>query len=512
MELPRLTRSLAARIPSPLLVLAAAMASLWLVHLQRSFWLDELQTAWVVNGTFAEAAARAFHTQGFTPLYYLLLWGMRPLVGFSEFGLRLPSILLTMAAAVLLLRIARAFSLSRRDAAVAALFFVCFDSTIETAVTARPYALALFAALLSFYSFERWMRSGKLLFKLSAILSTLLTIYAHFLFSGIVILEILYWCMFRRQSKVSALQLGSAGIYIVIGLIPCIPQVGSMLDKRDLMAIAQMPGIFDLGLAVLPWITCISAAIAYFAAAACGARSSAENSGCQAIPREVWIFVVTWAILPGLLIFAASYLLGTSMFVARYFEWASPGAALLGALLYSRITSERTRVLFPVFFLLFCVAAECTKDREPEDWRSAVAGLHRQHEQHAGTVLYYSGVIESSNSGWLNDPMKQGQFLSPILYYQTPQPVLLLPFEFASAEAAAYWSRSVVPRLPEQGRLYVLLLDNLSWTAEDGSRVSIRGEIKKLLEKEGFTVSSETPYKRVWIISLDKVAPITTQA
>lgn len=177
---------------------------------------------------------------------------------------------------------------------------------------------------------------------------------------------------------------------------------------------------------------------------------------------------------------------------------------MLGAALYSKLNSQRMKTLLPVIFVAFCVAAECTKEREPEDWRAAVHHLHQLHSAQNGAVLYYSGVIESSNTGWLVDPMKQGQFLSPILYYQIPQPVFLLPFEFSSSTARDYWERTVVPHLPADGRLYLLLLDNLSWTAEDGARVSIRDEIKKMLLKEGYVLQSEQSFKRVWIMSFDK--------
>ncbi|MBN8550569.1 MAG: glycosyltransferase family 39 protein, partial [Deltaproteobacteria bacterium] len=476
------------RFSSPLVLACCAIAALWLPLLHRSLWLDELQTAWVVGGTLHDTASRAFHTQGFTPFYYFILWALRPILGMGEIGLRLPSLLLTLGSALLVYRLGRAL-LPAAQAALAVLFFVCIDSVIDTAVTARPYALALFFSLLSMYSFERWLCFGLRRHKFTYVVSTICLIYAHFLFAAILALEFLYWALFRSRSKVRAISLVGACLYIFIGLVPTIPQIQSMLIKRALMAIARMPTLSDLILNCLPWLSLVAVVIAYFLAVGCTPKEQAVQVEDSAPPeRRLLVFLALWAVMPAFLLFAASYFLGSSVFMPRYFEWASPGVALFGAALMTRLKSERARLLLPVFFTLFCVISEFTKDREPEDWRSATTELQQLRGDKGAPLLFYSGVVESSNAEWLTEPIKQGQFLSPILYYRVAQPVFLLPFEFSSEQAKTYWARTVIPRLPSAGPLYLLLLDNLSWTDEQGRQVTISEEVVKMLEKEGFAL------------------------
>ncbi|MBN8549988.1 MAG: hypothetical protein J0M12_11790, partial [Deltaproteobacteria bacterium] len=60
---------------------------------------------------------------------------------------------------------------------------------------------------------------------------------------------------------------------------------------------------------------------------------------------------------------------------------------------------------------------------------------------------------------------------------------------------------------PSAGPLYLLLLDNLSWTDEQGRQVTISEEVVKMLEKEGFALKLKKPFKRVWIMEFEKENP-----
>src|SRR5262245_11446011 len=60
----------------------------------RSLWLDEFGTLWVIEGSFSQLMERVNAFQGQSPLYYLLVWFFVHLIGESEFTLRLLSLLL----------------------------------------------------------------------------------------------------------------------------------------------------------------------------------------------------------------------------------------------------------------------------------------------------------------------------------------------------------------------------------------------------------------------------------
>ena len=62
-----------------------------LYGLDRSLWLDEFGTLWVVEANFASLIDRVFSFQGQTPFYYTCVWLAIQLFGESEVVLRLPS-------------------------------------------------------------------------------------------------------------------------------------------------------------------------------------------------------------------------------------------------------------------------------------------------------------------------------------------------------------------------------------------------------------------------------------
>src|SRR6476646_1982049 len=86
---------------------ALVMAVLWIKPMVSSLWTDELGTWWVINGSAHQVVDRAQAVRGQSPIYYLIAWLMRLLVGRSEFWLRFPSLVFALAAAFLIYRIAK---------------------------------------------------------------------------------------------------------------------------------------------------------------------------------------------------------------------------------------------------------------------------------------------------------------------------------------------------------------------------------------------------------------------
>ena len=127
-------------------VLAIATA-LRMPSCYESFWLDELHSAWTVWDGLSEVASRADRGHQ-SPFYYFGLWFWKCVVGGSELGLRMSSVLATsMACAVLTFGVA---DWTRNVAAgVAAGMILAIESNaIFFGTDLRPYAgVILFAAI-----------------------------------------------------------------------------------------------------------------------------------------------------------------------------------------------------------------------------------------------------------------------------------------------------------------------------------------------------------------------------
>lgn len=432
-------------------------------------------------------------------------------LAYTEIILRLPSVIFGVACLILVFKISRYF-FNREAAWFSVLVFACLDEVIEASTMARPYALAQLCALWSTYELMRWLHDRKRLSKYLYALAYVLTVYASFLFGGIILIHLVYVLIFRRELSFS--KPFWAVLYVLIGLVPVIPQVSSMLDKREAMAIASMPSWYHLLLAWIPLIPGISLAIAYFFSIAISARfqKGHDMSKEGAASQTTLVFVLSWMILPWVAIVVASWMLGSSLFVPRYVAWSAPGVALLAAYFFQNRVRAEARLWLVVFFVVFSIAAEFTKQRSFEDWRSATERVRQLQGSVSAPVLLYSGVIESSRVEWLSDPIKRGQFLSPVLYYTVAGPTVLLPFSFESSEAERYWQESVLPEIPRHGQFLVLLLDNLSWTSSDGDLRFIGEEVEHKLIETGANLVSKEAFGRVQVMLFERLAPETLPA
>ena len=120
----------------------AVSISVWFIAIRAPLWLDETISFFQIKGKFSEIMAR----QGWpaVPVYSFILWPWVRLVGASEIGLRIPSILAMLGAVYLLYRSAR--QLFDRDVAlIAAVVFCLHPVVVSASIDVRPYAFGALA-------------------------------------------------------------------------------------------------------------------------------------------------------------------------------------------------------------------------------------------------------------------------------------------------------------------------------------------------------------------------------
>lgn len=484
-----------------ILLLCGLSLLLWLIHAHESLWLDELQTYWVISSGFQDTIIRAFDTQGFTPFYYVVLWAWHQLGLQSEMMLRLPSLLCIMAAIALLYELAKE-SCSATSAFIACLAFVCLDDVLDAALFARPYALALMFCLWSCVCLRRWQLSGKRRHQYLYLLSLLLTVYAHYLFLGILVIQAIYLFATRSSIRFNLRNSILTALYFVIGCFPIVPQVRLMLEKRSEMQIAPQVGAFDLLLGIVPWLSIVSLVVCFFFALAIARPKPPLLTSPQALGRWRLAFAGLWVVLPPLILFFAGHIIGNSMFVSRYYLWSAPGFALFVGLIAQQWHSEKLRRTLLLIFSLFSLAAEFSKPRIHEDWRAATRQIQAWQAASPGLLVLYSGVSESARTAWLMDELKRGQFSSPLSYYGVSGDPLLLPLLVAQADFSNdFWQQEVRPELSRQSEIRLLCLDNLLWQ-DDGLQKHICPELIKAFKEESFDVLAQENFGRVSAVSL----------
>lgn len=475
-----------------------ALVLLWILASGESFWLDELQTYWVISAGPQDVARRSLETQGFSPLYYYLLWGLKAILPTTEWALRLPSLIFVLLSVVILDFIAVRL-VGPTVVGISGLALITVDEVINAALFARPYSMALFGAVLSTWMLLCWIDYGTKRYLYGYVLAFLLCVYGHFLFAGVFLVHLTIVVFRRRVMLLQARDFIVAAIYTLIGLVPLVPQIQLMLAKRHEMAISEIPNFAGLILHFLPWTSVLLLSLSFMLAL--GVVSSAEQVFRHAKKWDWQGFsiICVWSVAPVLLLFGCSYLLGASIFVPRYFLWAAPGFAVLVAFLFEYVQNEKLRQRIFVVTLVLIIGAEATKERFLEDWRSAISLLRSDDSARPTTLLLYSGVAESARDEWLMDEIKRGQFSSPLSYYQlSNRDVVILPLHVvsAAAEAGDFWSLSVEPLLKENSKIDLLCHDNLSWS-RDRLRVSVCDEIVDRLEKSHFSCLAHESFGRV---------------
>ncbi|MBO9370072.1 MAG: glycosyltransferase family 39 protein [Chloroflexi bacterium] len=189
------------RWPALLLLLVAWALRTATLTLQ-SMWIDEVMALYFTRGTFAETLHTIVRPEHNGPLYYLLLFWWRHLVGDSDFAVRYLSVLFSVLTIPLLYQLARRLLTERT--AVLALWLAAFSPfTLWFAQEAKMYALHMWAAtastlaLLEAFRKGRWWRWATYALLLSS------TLYSHF-FGGFLALAqvamsgILGWKQWRR--------------------------------------------------------------------------------------------------------------------------------------------------------------------------------------------------------------------------------------------------------------------------------------------------------------------------
>jgi len=179
-----------------------------------SLWTDEFATYWIASApTVSECIARATPTQGQSPFFYILEWGVLQFFQHNEFSLRLISLLASLISIPLIYYLAillfenvggvsgndkgeekeggtESISVSYFYSAIfAAILFTVNESSIYYAQEARPYALAVMFALLSQIFFLKLFRCFSKNSLIPYIVFSSLICYTHYVFGTLLVFQ-----------------------------------------------------------------------------------------------------------------------------------------------------------------------------------------------------------------------------------------------------------------------------------------------------------------------------------
>ena len=406
------------------------IASLWLVPLFSSLWLDELGTWWVVKDGLGDAAHRALTFHGQSPLYYVIVWATRVVGGHSEVVLRLPSLIAATASAFLLYRLARTL-IGREAARLAVLVFVATNVVAFEASEARPYALATLAVIGSTYALVRWLDDGRrwspaLVYAVLAVT----VVWMHYLFALVLVPHALYAFIRLRRSDTdaSARRLIAVAVIVTAGIVPLAIQLASLWDRRSTLSIPSEATVGGFAVVLLPPVLVISLFLGSLLARLGGpvriAPAPARSS--------TLVLVGSWLLFPVITLFLVSTLTTVDFLSPRYFASMAPAIALFAGWAIASLEPASARRIVAAALAIFSVVAYFGTTKDGEDWRGAAA-FERAHADAGTIVLLHPALIESTQLDWFSDPVKRSYLLSVQSYYPMEGRVIPMPYSLDHA-------------------------------------------------------------------------------
>jgi len=449
-----LGRSLPLEITCSLGIFALVVVLAWLPRLLWGFWTDETATWWMASHGWREAIARTITWNGQSILYSVIESFFRSDSPQREMILRLPSAAAIVVAGVLLYRLAERL-ISQGAGMLAVVAFCCAPATVEAATNARPYALALAAALFSYSKFLDWIESGTVSNWVVYVAAGMLVIYLHYLFAFFLLIQffVLVW---RWKQHLQARWMGAAAAACVWGLslIPLRDQLAPMLHGSKDFAGAVPPTFGQLLILCFPPQILIAAALS-------GALIVVRYPESLRIPAKLAsdriFLLITWAFLGPLLFFAAARLTGTCIFATRYLLFASPAVFLLLAWAASGL-KLRLRILIAVaiFGATTLSIGGLRQSFRPAaaDWRAPLARLAQLSQDHRAPVFMASPFNNANWRDWRAGNTPRSYLFAPLDVYPVNNPVLPLPY-FVDAKAQHFASETIRDRLKNQ-RFYLI--------------------------------------------------------
>ena len=366
-------------------------------------WIDEYGTAWVVEASNLQGVwQRAMAIHGQSPLYYLLVDGFVALLGESSLALRLPSL---VAGLGLLWAGYWAAQIIFEDArvALATLTVLALDERLVFyAQNARPYALALLFAVLSFGLYARLLRDPRWPVRCAWLVVSAATYYLHFLFVLGLFAQFLHWLLgvSKRVGTRRDETLCFAGLALLMA--PGAVQLADLYSRRHVLDWVPVSQESWAGLHFA--LSLVDVRLLAVVALAALAAWLFERPRVLRLSRSGLAICALWLGVPLVGVMLASSVLGINLLYARYVAVTIPAiASLYGALLClprSPRLAGGLLALFVVASLPFGVLPMLEGRGVFDDWYRSqhwerAAGQLTETAQPGELVLYATRFVES---------------------------------------------------------------------------------------------------------------------
>jgi hypothetical protein len=458
-----------------------------------SFWLDELLTRWIITSPSLETTiSRAQTFQAQSPLYFVILREWAALTGTSPLWLRLPSLFFCYGTLFWLTLLAKELRI-KEPFVLVLIPFLSIDEILKSALSARPYSVALFFCTLSTLLMVRFVRRKTILSLVLSTVTLTVSFYLHYLFGGTLLIHCWWLFLQRRQlERRDLLLLTMSWVAILCTWLPGVTQIQEW-SQRDLAIFLKAPPSFSLLLGELFPTKLLLLAASTFVSSWLFLPWSLKLY----FPIRNFLFTLGWAWLPVLLAFLASHYFGHSLLIDRYFLWYGGGISLLFAALVSAIPREGARRLVVIIWLLLLGSFEVQRTWHLENWSEAAHFIREVYPE--SPILFHSGLRETECLACHEDKEFAQYLKAPLRTLDVTNKIALL----SEIPSESYLVEQVKSLGRSDTLLYVGLprIQNLTFERIEQNQKDL---INTLKEKYDYLLHAQHTFGRVVVLSFLK--------
>ena len=378
----------------------------WMISINEPLWIDELHTAWSVDGPLEMVAGRAAQGNQ-TPLYFWVEWLVCRQFGLTETWLRLPSVFYGSLTAIAASLLVWNFRRSPTAALTTGLLIAIEPLFLFYGSEARPYALLHLLTLLQVFFFLREIESCReparavhgQRNRIGLAILTASMLLTHLTAILLVLTELLFLLVFARRLPIKRPLLS-----IAAGSLSLLPLSWLAMDvfskRQDWQAVSDSVVLMQQLWPAAMICVIAPAAICWLCNWRQGGLSTAPLSEQRWIPWLAW--PLAWSLTPIVLLGLADISGLAPAAMSRYAQVSSPAWPVLCGVLIACIPARGYRISAALVVLSLAMifngnVSSLLNQGTPgryryENWAAAVNLINSQGN--TGPVFLFSNLIE----------------------------------------------------------------------------------------------------------------------
>lgn len=409
----------------------AAFVATWLPRLCWGLWTDEASTFWMACEGWREALVRVAASPGQSNLYSFVQSFFTGRGPWLEPLMRAPSVIAMGLAGWYLKQISE--TLIHKDAGwPTVVLFFCAPDIISFGTSARPYAMALAAAMASFWYLLDWLHREKRSTTLKYLVASVFTLHLHYFFGFIFVVQAVY----LAARKLSGRRVGhalpvAAAVALPASLLPMLAHLMLTAKEAITFAFPEPPTFVHLLQMCFPPTLLLTLGLG-LALVALQKRKATWNPA--PLPKESVVLLGTWLLLGPIVFFLAARLTPHALFSTRFQLWAAPAFLLLAAWLIAGLSLESRKWMLIAFFAGTILhpgnMMQSWRD-SATSWREPLQRVRDLSRGEAHQVFVASGLVESSSLPWQALSPATHRLFAPLTAYPLRNPTVPLPYQFS---------------------------------------------------------------------------------